>query len=80
MTSLGASYMPLTMAARAMTASSPSDSVYHSRSRSSGVRAGESPSVAVAGALDVEACAELDDADEEDGDEVEVAEEDEGEA
>lgn len=38
-TNFGASYIELTMAERAMTASSLSDSAYHSRSRSSGVRA-----------------------------------------
>ena len=38
-TNFGASYIELIMADRAMTASSLSDSAYHSRSRSSGVRA-----------------------------------------
>ncbi|KAJ8296030.1 hypothetical protein OF846_001352 [Rhodotorula toruloides] len=65
-TSFGASYILLTIAARAITANSPSDSVYQSRSRSSGVRPAPSAD-GLAGVGDVEASGAAGEDDEEEG-------------
>lgn len=64
-TSFGASYIELINADRAMTASSLNDSAYHSRNRSSGVRAVPSPPDDVTGVDDEEAVADGEDAAEE---------------
>lgn len=82
-TNFGASYIELTIAERAMTASSLSDSAYHSRSRSSGVRAAAAGDEAFSLAEEGDEMAEMLDevgAAAEDVDEDEDEEEDDEEA